>query len=125
MLRQPAWLMPLALSVALVVGLSLLPTLALAKPPAIDDGTGAALLQRCQDTAVDAIYCMGMLRGLRDFHDHNVYAGSNQVFCMPRGVTLGQIQLVVIRYLQMHPERLHYTWTALTVEALTQAFPCR
>jgi hypothetical protein len=125
-LRQPPWLLPLALCVALVVGLGLLlPPLALGQILPPDDGSGQALLQRCQSNASYDMYCMGKLNGLNDSHNMMVEIGANRLFCLPSGVTVGQVKLVVIRYLQTHPERLHWPWSGLATMALAQAFPCR
>src|SRR5450432_200654 len=60
--------------------------------------------------------CDGLISGV-------IYASST--ICHDPDVTLGQAVRVVEKYLQDHPEKLHLSNTKLTVEALTQAFPCK
>ena len=115
--------MPTIVRVALVVGLSLLlPTLALAQNPYPVDSRGQALLQQCQGDAGNSLYCMGKLMGPIDTHALVGVAGAPRPFCLPPEVTLGQVRLIVIRYLERHPERLHEHWASLATQALTQAW---
>jgi hypothetical protein len=44
---------------------------------------------------------------------------------LPAEVTNGQIVLVFVKYLEVHPERLHKPANLLLVEALRKAFPCK
>ena len=47
-----------------------------------------------------------------------------RLYCAPKEVTVGQLVLVIVKFLRDHPERLHQGRAALTMEALTTAFPC-
>jgi Rap1a immunity proteins len=46
------------------------------------------------------------------------------VVCVPSKVTLGQLQDVVLKYLDAHPEGRHNIAASLVLKALTEAFPC-
>lgn len=46
-------------------------------------------------------------------------------FCLPlEGISNGQAVRIVLKYLQDHPEELHYEPVILTVNAFRRAFPC-
>jgi Rap1a immunity proteins len=49
---------------------------------------------------------------------------SPNVYCTPKTVTNGQIQQVVTKYLNEHPEDLHIDASLLIGKALTAAYPC-
>lgn len=44
--------------------------------------------------------------------------------CVPTGTTNTQLALVVYRFLDTHPELLHYSPGVLTIKAIQQAFAC-
>ena len=46
-------------------------------------------------------------------------------FCIPDKVEKGQTIKVVVRYLETHPEKLHFLPSALVYDALSTAFPCK
>ena len=50
---------------------------------------------------------------------------SSYFFCTPRGVTWEQMRLVVLKWLQNHPESLHKPSGHLILTALASAFPCK
>jgi Rap1a immunity proteins len=45
--------------------------------------------------------------------------------CVPSGATNGQGTLVVVQYIDSRPSRLHESFTALALEALLAAWPCK
>ena len=45
-------------------------------------------------------------------------------YYMPMGVSGGQLNKVVIKFLNDHPESLHFPAASLTQSALLEAFPC-
>ena len=84
-------------------------------------GDGNELLAACLRPAetFDRGYCLGYIVGA---------AGALELeasVCPPKGITLGQLKDVVVRYLQAHPEIRHQSATFLTSIALIDAFPCR
>jgi hypothetical protein len=76
---------------------------------------GAAETPSWKDMA-DGAYCMGMVRG--------VYGVSDDVV-PPNEGTLGQLERVVLLFLQTHPEELHKPDYVLVHEALHKAFPAK
>jgi len=90
---------------------------------------GNDLLPRCQasvtslDTptwkdaheAFNAGFCLGLVQGVW-------YASAN--VCTPAGVTFGQLQRVVLKFLQDNPEKLNLNQNLLAEMALSKAFPC-
>ena len=61
----------------------------------------------------------GYLQGVMD-----AKVSASEQFCLPPRMKLGQIQAVVIKYLNDHPEQLHLSGDALVTSALMRAFPC-
>jgi hypothetical protein len=99
-------------------------------------GDGNELLRDCEESlhgklvadAIRAGTCLGYLSGIVDMHV--VYAQSGipnlPISCIPPGgVSLRQVQRVVVKYLQEHPEELHYKRFTLVNIALLHAFPCK
>ena len=62
--------------------------------------------------------CFGYISGVADAL---VPAG---LYCMPGGATAGQIAEVVKLYIQNHPEKRYMSAPKLTVDALSERFPC-
>lgn len=94
--------------------------------------TGFELLLDCE-REVGAAYvgpmpCLNYIAGVIDgYHMRgNDEAGPGRpAFCLPDGVTLGQLQLVVTKWLREHPGDLH-SFAGIAVHfAVSQAFPCR
>lgn len=88
--------------------------------------TGNDLLLSCKaaDTFNQGV-CNGYMTGVFDVENAFTEAGvSKRIFCIPAGATAGQLQLVVIQYLEEHPEELHLTAAGLTLLAFQDAFPC-
>lgn len=51
-------------------------------------------------------------------------ADSKKWICVPNGVTSEQGKKVVVKYLENHPEKLHWVAWGLAHNALLEAFPC-
>jgi len=62
--------------------------------------------------------CFGYISGVSDAL---VPAG---LYCMPGGATAGQVVDVVKLYIQNHPEKRYMSAPKLTVDALSERFPC-
>jgi hypothetical protein len=45
--------------------------------------------------------------------------------CIPKGVTMGQMIAVVVKYVDEHPEDMHSEFLFLAHEALLTAWPCK
>jgi hypothetical protein len=68
--------------------------------------------------------CESYILGFWDADAMHRVRGNPTLKCMPDGVTLGQGLLVVLKYLQDHPEKLHLDQAVLTTQAFEKAFPC-
>lgn len=84
------------------------------------------------NTAVaPANYCMGYLKGVLEtitmlsaVAEHDKTPGV--MFCPPQeGVSASQALPIIVKYIKEHPEATDKPRVVLTMEALTQAYPCR
>jgi Rap1a immunity proteins len=93
--------------------------------PATTSLTGMRLLKDCRagqlpltnQTSYDAGYCDGLVHGVA------TTAQVTNAITVPDGVTGGQLQLVVIKYLSDHPESLNESDATLMLRALTAVYP--
>ena len=103
-----------------LAGLMVAGMLASADRPALAGGdgswTGTDLFDYCREGSLNAGICTGYVVGV-------VEATSDQL-CYPPGATYFQIIQVVVRFLAIHPERLHRHALDLVLLALHEAFPC-
>jgi len=53
------------------------------------------------------------------------YPGILKHYCIPHGVTFGQLRLILTKYLLNHPVDLHIIPPILIRDALVQAYPCK
>ncbi|WP_289150239.1 Rap1a/Tai family immunity protein [uncultured Salipiger sp.] len=95
--------------------------------------SGNDLLALCSsESTVDQAVCLGFISGV---HDTILTAqGLGLVsqapgtgVCVPQGVdgvVAGQVQDIVVRHLETHPEKRHFTAANIAWQALFQAFPC-
>jgi hypothetical protein len=60
-------------------------------------------------------YCVGLLNGLD-------YDG---VRCRPPEIAWGQLVRVVLKYIDIRPERMHEDFRVLAIEAMKTAWPCQ
>jgi len=75
---------------------------------------------------VDAAFCAGLIQGVTDTNRIYRKAGKSPFFCMPGdGINKSQATRTVVNYLRVHPEKLELHETALVIEALSAAFPCK
>ena len=74
--------------------------------------TGNNLRQASED------YFLGFVLGV-----HDAYA--SRFFCVPRGVSKGQLAAIVRTYLAQNPEQWHRGAVNLVTDALAAAFPCQ
>jgi hypothetical protein len=99
--------------------------------------TGAELLKQCKgavnfrdssgSTNFKVGQCLGYISGLTDtanYYYHNKKIRNAHAFCIPKEVTLGQEVMVVVKYLESHPEKRMEPRFTLVMTALTKAFPC-
>jgi hypothetical protein len=69
--------------------------------------------------------CMGYILGAKDALDATFVVNQmSPAYCLDENVTNGQIVKVVVKYMNGHPETLHYGAQTLILLALDGAFPC-
>jgi Rap1a immunity proteins len=122
--------------VALVVLLTMAPCAKAAEASRSVDGN--TLLRRCsahlryndsgtisQNSLIDAVFCQGYALGMIEMHlSYRTLKTTIPLFCPPDGLQTLQAIRVVVRYLQAHPEHLHWSGGVLATLALGDAFPC-
>jgi hypothetical protein len=87
--------------------------------------TGTANIESCR-TAIPAPkvewregYCIGLIEAAMGVLSYQ------RVICKPAGATIAQGMRIVVSYMDRHAEYLHKPLLALTIVALSEAFPCR
>ena len=110
-------------TVLLVAALVVL-VLVSASAQAIDSwADGNELKKMCHSEAnFDQGVCGGFAIAVAGIVDNYPVAGYRT--CIPSGVLAGQLNNIMVKFLDDHPERLHYAATSLAVEAFVEAFPC-
>ena len=85
--------------------------------------TGNDLLAQCEsdDLFMEGV-CAGYIAGVSDVSRGETWGGNR--YCAPAGVTIRQLQKIVIKYLNEHPETLHDDASSLVQNAFAHAFPC-
>ena len=89
---------------------------------------GHALYEMCIEND-NTLACTAYVAGVMDFLSAagktDILNEQFQPVCVPQsGVTLGQLQDIVIKYLREHPEERHEPGVFLVVGAIREAFPC-
>jgi hypothetical protein len=83
--------------------------------------TAAQRIQQRQGNSDD--YGQGM--AAMGYIDGVVDSFSGKYFCLPPGATRFEMDAVVLKFLNEHPDFWHYTASAVTTEALKVSFPCK
>lgn len=112
-----------------------------AQSDSVDDRTGQWMERTCgafkakMDAGVPADHegweCIGYVIGAADAlkprlsEIRSSTRPTRPQFCMPSGVTQGQLILIVLKYTADHPEQLHRQAVLLIEEALVSMWPCR
>jgi len=89
--------------------------------------TGSDLLSNCESEAnVHRTACLGYVWGVVDTYQTVMKHGfMPATICIPNQVTVGQQTEVVVKYLNEHPEDLHYRATGEVYSAIKEAYPCK
>lgn len=83
----------------------------------------------------EAGLCIGYMRGFDDMQFQMAYARSGfspdateiekfRIYCSPKDVTYGQEARIIVKYLNDHPEELHYAAGSELILILAKYFPC-
>ncbi len=97
------------------------------------DESGNAFLSLCEDSADSASkqshlqqgecfgYVDGVDDGIRIAYD---IMSQPKPYCLPDGVTHGQMMRVLIKFIKDHPEKAHSQTRVLEIRSFMDAFPC-
>ena len=90
--------------------------------------TGNDLKQACESAQsknpLDYGYCWGYITAIVDVASGGPLPGGFKA-CVSTEATTGQLVAVIRKYLDEHPEYLHYNAASLVSAALKNAFPCK
>lgn len=92
--------------------------------------TGSELLDECSEanSGFNSGVCIGYIIAIADVSNCSKDVGGKYVggfsWQPPEGVTIGQLEKVVAKWLNNHPEKLHFGASGLVADALKTAFPC-
>ncbi|WP_140419918.1 Rap1a/Tai family immunity protein [Achromobacter denitrificans] len=108
------------------------------------DNSGNFWLEKCESPSgsFNSGLCFGYIIGMMDGTSYGISSAwakasvqSKDVkvsdlftispYCIPEGVTNGQLKDVFIKYLRLNPERRHLLADGLLVNAFAAAYPCR
>ena len=84
-----------------------------------------------KDNLLGMGYCIGLIDGLVTFN--YVYESVLQTegngnlvqMCLPQRISTRQSAVVIVKYLEDNPSRLHESGQALAAQALVNAYPCK
>lgn len=81
---------------------------------------GNELKRNCEakNSHVDQGICLGYVMAIADNY-------SRTQICLPKNVTAGQVQEIVLKYFNTYPERLHFSADSLVLDSLKNTFPCK
>jgi len=87
---------------------------------------GNEALSWCQDEkgTIQRGMCLGFISGLVRMHDLSAHIYKENLFCRPKGTTLGQFEMITTQFMRSRPDLLHMPFEALVMFALQRAFPC-
>lgn len=103
--------------------------LSLSSPCRADDGgnqfmDGNKLSEVCMSKyPLDRGICLGYVQGVADtWEAWRFLTRKNSQSCIPLNVSAGQLEKVVVKHLQEHPEMLHEAAGALVIRAIHEAW---
>ncbi len=76
------------------------------------------------DKIIKSSNCASYLSGVFDAYSQSSNRANRGQFCIPDNVTFPQKILVIIKYLNDHPEKLNSPAPLLINESLQEKFPC-
>jgi Rap1a immunity proteins len=86
---------------------------------------GNDLLKYCKGKAPYDAVCLGYIEATADLVELGPLPIIGWRACFPDKVSVGQLEDVVVLFLEKHPEIRHAAAGGLVGEALAKAFPCR
>ena len=85
--------------------------------------SGNQLLGNCTSDKGHQLLCMAYLQGAADFFEE-IQAARHKATCIPHGVTAGQLQSIVVKYLYSHPDKRNEVAADLVASSIAEAFNC-
>lgn len=76
------------------------------------------------EVELDNAFCEGYIVGLND----SVFSGHLNNFiqvCYPEGVMIEQLRLIIVKYMETVPDKLHFVAEGVVAEGLAKVFPCQ
>ena len=96
-------------------------------PAEADYYTGNDLAEDCEakNNMLKQGACIGFVTGLNQgvFLTSSI-SKSKKIFCAPRGVSVGQLVKVAVKFMKENPEVLHLSAGIILMRAYRVAFPC-
>ena len=109
---------------SLALLLTLLLIVGLTKPSAaaffID---GYELLRNCEGQNEN--FCVGYIAGTLSATTAYQVLQEKRLFCLPNGVKLGELRLIVVDYLKSNSKNLHWDAAALVVSGMRESYPAK
>ena len=85
--------------------------------------TGRDLYQKCRAAGTASqVFCYGFIIGIADVMEDNPLDGRSA--CIPKDATIQQVAEVVVGFLEANPDIRDFTGESLTVQALSEKYPC-
>jgi hypothetical protein len=85
--------------------------------------TGRDLYQKCRaGGTAQQVFCFGFIIGIADVMEDNRLDGRSA--CIPKDASIQQVTDVVIGFLERNPDIRDFTGESLTVQALSEKYPC-
>jgi hypothetical protein len=90
------------------------------------DRTGNSLVAACtEDEVAPKAACLGFIVGAMEGWQTGVaFHRQAETICIPRGVEVGQMMKIILKYADDHPQDLHLPAGFLVVIAMQKAFRC-
>lgn len=96
-----------------------------AKAGEVVKDNGNELLELCNSSnQYERGMCLGYIRGL-SVGVETMLSFQNKKICYPAGVTVGQMQDVVVSYIERNPAKRHEISILLFMRAINEAWPCQ
>lgn len=111
-------------------------SLLLASPAIAGPKDGKKLMEECSYVVTTVINsseklfmhdkCLTFIQAVNETHNAFVkHEKLGPLYCLPYGVTYGQLGKIIYSYLDEHPEDIKQTAASLVLDTLKEAFPCK
>jgi hypothetical protein len=114
----------------IIAALGLVILVTTATPVRADIESAGDLLSMCNERtgSVPNVFCLAYIVGIVDYNDTlslSTAFPKMDTFCISKGLTTRQLQLIVTKFLNERPKNeLNYAASSQVMLALREAFPC-